>query len=144
MKAGGSGRQQTEMGVARSRMPPRADKSTRSNACLAAGADLGAKDEDGNTALGHAAMAGKKAEFEALIKAGADETVRNKHGHTLLMLAAARGHADIVDAVLARAADIDAKGARWRDRLEPGREGLSRRAGSRSARQGGETGGRSR
>ncbi len=55
-------------------------------ACLRAGADPGARDEDGRTLLHGAAGAGNTAAIAALLAAGADPGAQTKDGRTLFDL----------------------------------------------------------
>jgi len=54
---------------------------------IAAGADVNAKDEDGNTALMIATSRGHVRTVELLIEAGADVNAKDKNGRTALMIA---------------------------------------------------------
>jgi len=71
---------------------------------LAKGADVNAKDIDGETAL-HAAS--KREVVELLLAKGADLNARTNDGKTSLM--SASGHRDVAEALLEKGADINAK-----------------------------------
>ena len=60
------------------------------DALIAAGADVGAADRWGHTALTDAVGAGEEAAVELLLRRGADPTVRSHHGRTLLQLSEQR------------------------------------------------------
>jgi uncharacterized protein len=62
-----------------------------------AGADLEAKDEEGQTALLKAAAHGNLECVRALLKAGAVVTVKDNEGNTALALAREHEHKDIVE-----------------------------------------------
>ena len=64
------------------------------------GADVNARNPDGNTALVLAAAAGSLELTELLLKAGADVDTVNQHEWTALMAAAVKGHAAAVQALL--------------------------------------------
>jgi ankyrin repeat protein len=68
---------------------------------VAAGADVHAKDRDGQTALMQAAVKGHTDIVLALVAAGADVHPQNEFGQTALMQAAVKGHTDIVQTLLA-------------------------------------------
>jgi uncharacterized protein len=76
---------------------------------ISSGADISAKDDDGNTALLRAASAGKIDAVNTLLSARAEVNAENHLGERPLLLAAAGGHADIVDALLRRGADLAAR-----------------------------------
>src|SRR5262245_10078161 len=87
------------------------------------GADANARDEDGLTALMHAAMyAGADCE-ELLLEKGADPNAKSKSGVTALMLAI--GQADKVRLLLAKGAYVNAKSKQGHTALTiaAGREG---------------------
>lgn len=60
---------------------------------LAAGADSNIQDEDGYTALMHAAEYGYKEIIQLLLAAGANVNAKNNKGETASILASHRGHA---------------------------------------------------
>ena len=81
------------------------------SAVLAAGADLNARGERGNTPLHEAARHNPEPSVvAALIKAGADPNVRNEHGDTPLHSAAWRNpEPSVVGALIKAGADVDAR-----------------------------------
>jgi cytohesin len=76
---------------------------------IANGADLNAKDDEGETTLIKAAGAGRTASVEVLIAAGADVNARQTNGYTALMAAAENGRSEIVKALIAAGADVNVK-----------------------------------
>jgi hypothetical protein len=70
------------------------------------GMDVGALDEQGNTALGNAGNAGTAA---ALIEAGAKVEGRSRDGLTPIMVAAGQGRADVVRLLIAQHANVNEK-----------------------------------
>ncbi|XP_049945507.1 protein roadkill-like isoform X2 [Schistocerca serialis cubense] len=74
-------------------------------ALLAAGADVGARDGDGWTALHCAALRGDAAVVRLLLSAASDPNARNQWGQTPLHLAALFGHAEAAAALLQAGAD---------------------------------------
>jgi predicted Zn finger-like uncharacterized protein len=76
---------------------------------LFGGADVNAKDKDGNTALIRASATGDMDSVMALIAAGADIEGKGKHGKTALMEAAYMGKTDCVKTLIAAGADVNAK-----------------------------------
>ncbi|HIA62384.1 MAG TPA: ankyrin repeat domain-containing protein, partial [Planctomycetaceae bacterium] len=72
---------------------------------LAAGADVNAKDEDGNTPLHEAAGAGHKEIVELLIKAGADIDAPDQDGASPLQRANKGGHKEIAKLLFDRVED---------------------------------------
>ncbi len=81
----------------------------RWHACLAAGADPTAREEDGSTPLHSAAVWGHASVVKILLDAGAKPDARSKYGCTPLHRAAGEGHASIVEALLAAGADPAAR-----------------------------------
>jgi hypothetical protein len=77
-------------------------------AFLAKGADLEARDRDGDTALHLAAIQASPAVIAALITAGADPNVRSTDGQTPLFHAAEHGNLPALQALLAADADVNA------------------------------------
>jgi hypothetical protein len=75
------------------------------------GADVNARDEDGNTALIIAVSFGGRDVVEMLLRRGADANARNKSGETALMAAASTYlyNLTIVKMLLDRGADINAR-----------------------------------
>ena len=78
------------------------------SALVAAGADVEAADENGNTALALEAMQGNAACVSTLLAAGADVDAANKDSKTALMWAAMTGHKACVSLLLAAGADVEA------------------------------------
>src|SRR5262245_29094609 len=76
---------------------------------ISSGADISARDDDGNTALLRAASAGKTQSVNTLLSAGAPVNEENHMGEQPLMLAAAGGYVDIVGSLLRRGADLAAR-----------------------------------
>jgi ankyrin repeat protein len=77
---------------------------------LKAGADAGARDNEGFTALMYAAMYNKDpGVFSALINAGADVNARSDYGRTALMHAVASKNVGAVSALVASGADVNVK-----------------------------------
>ena len=64
-------------------------------ALVAAGADVMARDSDGNTALTNAAYAGQRAPAAWLLDHGAEVNARGKNGKTALSVARERDHKDV-------------------------------------------------
>ena len=77
--------------------------------CLAAGADVHALDEDGDTPLHNAAFWGSPEMAQVLIDAGAKVDARNLRQETPLCEAAKRGNLKLMDVLLAANADIFAR-----------------------------------
>ena len=62
------------------------------------GANVNAKDEDGDTALAYAAIRGAPANvIKQLLNAGADVSIKNNHGKTAIMLAKEQGKNQILE-----------------------------------------------
>ncbi len=72
---------------------------------IEAGADLDAKNVDGNTPLIRAACEGRTELASVLVKVGAEIDAQNEDGYSALILAKRRGHLEIVDLLLAAGAD---------------------------------------
>ena len=77
----------------------------RARKLLAHGADVTAKDKDGDTALHGAAQNGEFGMLQLLLDKGADPNAKNNQGGTPLMWAAVYGHAGAVRFLLSRGAD---------------------------------------
>lgn len=60
------------------------------------GADLNAKDQQGETALMRAAAGNKVKIVKALINGGADVSAKDNRGHTALMRASEQRHTDVI------------------------------------------------
>ena len=80
------------------------------DALQAAGANINAVGESGNTALMEAVLWGREEQARALIAAGADIHVVNKAGETALEIAASQGLTDIVRLLLEVGGNIAAVG----------------------------------
>ena len=76
-------------------------------ALIAQGADVGAAQPDGTTALHWAAHRGDLESVRALLDAGADVAATSRYGIAPLWLAAEDGHASVVAALLEAGADPD-------------------------------------
>jgi hypothetical protein len=87
-----------------------AGDAARIESLLAAGADVNATLEGGDTALIRATSKGRLHVVQVLIEAGADPNVERDDGFTALGMAVFFGYADIVRALLAGGADPAAKG----------------------------------
>ena len=74
------------------------------------GADLNARNKDGDTSLNIAARNGRTGVAEALIKAGADVQVKDSHGWSPLLDAALFGGTDLIQRLISAGADVNAKG----------------------------------
>ena len=75
---------------------------------LAAGTDVNAKDERGETAMFSAVIGGYNEIAKMLINKGADVGVKNKAGFTPLHEGAYSGHKEIVELLIASGADVNA------------------------------------
>jgi serine/threonine-protein phosphatase 6 regulatory ankyrin repeat subunit B len=73
------------------------------------GADVNAKNKDGDTALMSASLKGHTEIVKALIEKGADVNAKDKAGWTALMSASFYGYIEIVRALLNKGADVNAK-----------------------------------
>ena len=78
-------------------------------ALLAAGANIAARNGDGNNALWLACVEQNVDMLDLLIDAGIDIDNRNENGATALMFAASSGRTEVVAMLLARGADIHAE-----------------------------------
>ncbi len=76
---------------------------------LANGADVDAKDKDGETALHWAACSGKVDIATFLIEKGADVDAKSNYGKTALHWAAFFGHVDFAKVLIENRADVNAK-----------------------------------
>ena len=98
--------------AARDRPVERADRSHQLRALGVMGADLEARDRDGNTPLliatAEDAVGAWDAPLNQLLEFGADRCARNREGHTPLLVAGARGHRAAFH-VLAASLDRDGK-----------------------------------
>ena len=94
-------------------------------ALLAAGADVNARDLNGNRPLHHAASAEGIETAAMLLEAGADISVRDREGNTPLLMAAERGlrNPEILEVLVEAGADVN-------DRNERGETVLERVLGS--------------
>jgi len=73
------------------------------------GANVRAKDHQGQTALMMAAAAGYSQTVMILLESGANADAKNKEGQTALMMAASSGHTQIVELLLRAQVKINAK-----------------------------------
>ena len=80
---------------------------------LAAGWDVNAKEEDGETPLHVAAFNGGKEIAELLLAKGADVNARNRQGWTPLMVAAKRGKVDIAKLLMIKESDPNPHNKGW-------------------------------
>jgi ankyrin repeat protein len=78
-------------------------------ALLDAGADINAKDTNGDTPLITAVFHGFAETAKLLLERGADVNARNNTGNTALIEAAARNNAEIAGLLLGRGADVQAR-----------------------------------
>ena len=78
-------------------------------AMINAGADVHAKNNDGNTPLHAAAWKGNAEVIPVLIKAGADVHAKNNDGNTPLHSAAFWGKAEVIPVLIKAGADVNAK-----------------------------------
>ncbi len=79
------------------------------NTLIAHGADVNAKDGNGQTALYWATTGGHTDVMQTLLAHGADVNAKNISGQTALEVAAQLGHNDVVKTLLARGADVNAQ-----------------------------------
>ncbi|MBC6404098.1 MAG: ankyrin repeat domain-containing protein [Hyphomonadaceae bacterium] len=77
--------------------------------CLAAGAEVEARTEGGETPLHLAALGGNAETVTALVDAGADVEAREEDNRTPLHVAAAGGTAETVTALVKAGADVEAR-----------------------------------
>ena len=78
--------------------------------CVAAGADIAARDAGGHTVLHHAAAAADTPAIALLLDAGAEADVRAPDGTTPLHAAVRAGRADVATMLLRRGADVNVAG----------------------------------
>lgn len=78
---------------------------------LARGANVNARNDDGDTPLHYAAIIGNKRIAVALVAKGADISAKNANGDTPLHDAVRGGNKGIVEALIAAGGDVNAKGA---------------------------------
>jgi ankyrin repeat protein len=76
---------------------------------LSKGAQIDARDPEGNTALHFAALIGNTKSVEVLIGAGANVNVSNYHGWTPLMESASTGSYECVRVFLGKGANVNAR-----------------------------------
>ncbi|MBN1170539.1 ankyrin repeat domain-containing protein [Candidatus Micrarchaeota archaeon] len=76
---------------------------------ISKGADINAKDRDGETQLFIAASIGRLAVAELLIAHGADTHAENNHGFKALSPASRYGHKEVVELLISKGANINAK-----------------------------------
>lgn len=81
---------------------------------LAQGAEVNAKDDDGQTALIKAAWEGYSDIIQTLLDNGAEVDAKDSDGQTALMWAARGGHTDIVETLLDYGADVNAESHDYR------------------------------
>jgi hypothetical protein len=75
---------------------------------IANGADVNAKDDDGENPLHQAADNGRKEIIELLITKGADVSAKSDRGWTPLHQAADNGHKEVVELLIDKGADVNA------------------------------------
>ena len=85
------------------------EKDTVAKLLLAHGADVDAKDSQGDTPLHWAALWGRTDVAKLLLARGADANAVENACHTPLDLAAANGNKDVAELLLAYGADVNAK-----------------------------------
>jgi ankyrin repeat protein len=78
-------------------------------ALLADGADVNAKNKDGETALMYASGEGHLEVVQLLLANGADVNAKNSRGETALFMASVGGRLEVVQLLLANKADVNAK-----------------------------------
>jgi len=76
---------------------------------IAAGTDVNAKSEDGQTSLHFATIGGHKEIAELLIAASVDMNAQDEKGNTPLHFAVVFVHKEIVELLIARGANVNAK-----------------------------------
>ncbi len=76
---------------------------------LANGADVNAKNSNGDTALILSALKGHMDCMKALIANGASMNAKNSNGDTALIMSASKGHMDCIWTLIANGADVNAK-----------------------------------
>jgi ankyrin repeat protein len=76
----------------------------------AAGADIDARDEHGQTALMHAALDGRTHVVEWLVERGARLDHTAKYGLSALMLGVVNGHVDVVRTLVLAGANLGLQG----------------------------------
>src|SRR6266404_4377663 len=90
---------------------------------LAKGADVNAKDNDGETALMIAASQSNPGILTELIEAGADINAQNNSGRTALMAAAFRANIEEIKLLLAKGADLKLKDKKDRTAFDLAKDG---------------------
>jgi ankyrin repeat protein len=76
---------------------------------LAEGADINARDSQGESALLAAPLTGNYEIVRELLNQGADVNVKGDNGYTILMSAASSGKIELLEELLKRGADVNAK-----------------------------------
>ncbi len=76
---------------------------------LEKGADVNAKDENGNTALMGACKYGRTGVVQLLVKNGADVNIADEDGKTALMKACEQCHTDVARLLVRKGADVNVK-----------------------------------
>src|SRR4030042_5134288 len=88
------------------------------------GADVNAKDKDGQTALMAASLMGHAEVVTLLVNKGADVNIGDKFGGTALLVACFGGHIEVVRLLIEKGADLNTKtGGGWTALMVASKEG---------------------